>query len=37
MALRTFYRKFSVSRQLRAVMDEQFTPDKLEAFKRPGK
>lgn len=35
MAFRLFSRKFSTSRQLRAIIDEQFTPDKLEAFKSP--
>lgn len=35
MASRIFSRKFSASKQLRAVMGEQFTPDKLDAFKSP--
>lgn len=37
MALRIFSRKFSVGRQSRAIMDEQFTPDKLKAYEKPGK
>lgn len=37
MSLRVFTRKFSAGRQLRAVLDEQFTPDKLKGFNKPGK
>lgn len=37
MAFRVFTRKFSAGRQLRALLDEQFTPDKLKAFEKPGK
>lgn len=36
MALRAFTRKFSTGKQLRAILDEQFTPDKLKAFEKPG-
>jgi len=37
MSFRVFSRKFSAGRQLRAIMDEQFTPDKLKSFEKPGK
>ncbi|VVC24269.1 Cytochrome c oxidase, subunit VIa [Cinara cedri] len=35
MAFRSFTRKFSAGRQLRAILDEQFTPDKLKAYEKP--
>ncbi|XP_050534273.1 cytochrome c oxidase subunit 6A2, mitochondrial-like [Daktulosphaira vitifoliae] len=35
MALRIFYRKFSTSRQMRAMIDEQFTPEKLKDYCKP--
>ena len=35
MVFRIFSRKFSAGRQLRALLDEQFTPDKLKAFEKP--
>lgn len=37
MSFRVFSRKFSAGKQLRAIMDEQFTPDKLKAYEKPGK
>ncbi|XP_050435632.1 cytochrome c oxidase subunit 6A2, mitochondrial-like [Adelges cooleyi] len=35
MALRVFSRKFSSSKQLRAVIEEQFTKEKLNEFNKP--
>ncbi|KAF0773911.1 cytochrome c oxidase subunit 6A2, mitochondrial-like [Aphis craccivora] len=35
MSFRVFSRKFSAGKQLRAIMDEQFTPDKLKAYEKP--
>lgn len=37
MASRIFSRNFSAGRQLRNIMDEQFTPDKLKSFEKAGK
>jgi len=36
MSFRVFSRKFSAGKQLRAIMDEQFTPDKLKGYEKPG-